>query len=90
MPHSSASSRHPWVEIISQVDTWCIAKTSRSRTPYGAPEAPVMAKITGNRFNAPSDSASESGADGRADGVGVRGARCAVASVAPMACAAPK
>ena len=77
MPHSSASSRHPWVEIISQVDTWCIAKTSRSRTPYGAPEAPVMAKITGSlvitaRDGSGSDCASGDGAAPVAAGNGKR------------------
>src|SRR5256886_11474604 len=59
MPHSSVRSRQPWLETRSQVGTWCTASISSSRTPYGAPEAPVMAKITGNRFNAPSDSESE-------------------------------
>ena len=33
MPHSSVSSRQPWVEIISHVGAWCIASTSSSRTP---------------------------------------------------------
>src|SRR2546430_13479678 len=68
MPHSSVRSRQPWLETRSQVGTWCTASISSSRTPYGAPEAPVMAKITGNRFNAPSDSESDCAWGARAGG----------------------
>src|SRR5213082_1957449 len=50
-----------------------------------------MAKITGSLVITGLDGSGwESDGDGRADGVGVRGARYAVASVAPRACAAPK
>src|SRR5262249_40521356 len=49
MPHSSVSSRQPWVEMSSEVGTWLVARTWRSRTAYGAPEAPVMASVTGRR-----------------------------------------
>src|SRR5690349_20126960 len=52
MPHSSVSSRQPWLEIMSQVGTWCMARISSKRTPYGAPEAPVMARMTGSLLSA--------------------------------------
>ena len=60
----------------SQVGTWCTASISSSRTPYGAPEAPVMAKITGNRFNAPSDSESDCAWGERAGGAAPANAEC--------------
>ena len=43
------SSRMPCDEAISQTGTRCRASTSSSRTPYGAPEAPVIARTTGTR-----------------------------------------
>src|SRR6185436_17428104 len=47
MPHSSASRRQPCVEISSQVGTRCFASASSKRTAYGAPDAPVIASISG-------------------------------------------
>src|SRR5437870_3795550 len=91
MPHSSVRSRQPWLEIMSQVGTWCSASTSSSRTPYGAPEAPVIAKITGRRFNALSGWGLDFASDGPADDAGRgRRERGEVPYGAPRACAAPE
>ncbi len=47
IPVSWASSRQPWPETMSQTGTLFRARTSISRTAYGAPEAPVMARMMG-------------------------------------------
>src|SRR6266550_4987432 len=79
MPHSSVRSRQPWLDTRSHVGTWCTASISSSRTPYGAPEAPVMARITGSlpvtaRAGWESDCAWGERAGGGEPGSGERGA----------------
>src|SRR6266568_1228982 len=46
-PHSSASSRQPCADTSSHVGTWWLTNISSSRTAYGAPDAPVIAKTIG-------------------------------------------
>ena len=48
IPVSVSSSRQPCPETMSQVGTLLRASTSSSRTAYGAPEAPVMARMSGS------------------------------------------
>jgi hypothetical protein len=48
MPHSSSIRRHPCFDTMSHVGTLFRANSSSSRTPYGAPEAPVIAREIGS------------------------------------------
>src|SRR2546425_1235458 len=67
----------PAALLQHHVGTWCIASTSSSRTPYGAPEAPVMARMTGSRpTTARAGSAWESVEGAPVDGAAQVNAEC--------------
>lgn len=54
-----------------------MARISSKRTPYGAPDAPVMARVTGSLVSALSCSVQETASDARADvGEGAGNAEC--------------
>src|SRR3954467_3806532 len=47
MPDSVASNRKPYFETISEIGRWAAVSAWRSRTAYGAPDAPVIPTTIG-------------------------------------------